>query len=491
ARLISSCAGTKAAPSVIVFNTLSWVRDGVVEVDLGGVEGLGEVRVEDCDGVALPHQVVDGKLVFIGRRIPALGFKEFKLVGGRRAEVPRTDLTVLESYGAIALENSHVRVTVDRRTGHITSIYDKANGREVISPGEGVSLQVYDDNRVGGRKPLYEVFDAVLCDAWEIYIYQQSGGLRCVELSDPESVEVIERGPVRSTVRVRYRYRQEGRRDSLFNVDVTLYSGTPLVILRLVMDWHALHRLVKTAFPLNVGSDYATYEIPYGSIRRRNPLSPQATLSERAKWEAPGQKWVDCSDGGEAYGVSILNDCKYGFDQANNVIRVTLLRSPSYPPKWPIGRAEDFLYEGKPTDQGHHEVGMAIYPHKGDWREALTVRRAYEFNYPLITCLRREPSGGAGKAGSHSFIRAEPENVVLTVVKRAEGSDDVILRFYEINGRVADAVISFDVEPVAVCEVNLIEEEISRLAVQGNFVRIPVRPHEIKTLKVRFPAKAR
>ena len=148
------------------------------------------------------------------------------------------------------------------------------------------------------------------------------------------------------------------------------------------VNWHTSHRLAKVAFPLNVHNDSTTCEIPYGHITRRDYTSPKATPEDKAKYEVPGQKWVDHTDANGKYGVSLLNDCKYGFDQVNNVLRVTLLRSAIRPASLQeerearaAGKKPDET-KGKTTDQGKHEIKLAVYPHKGDWRDALTVKKA-------------------------------------------------------------------------------------------------------------------
>jgi alpha-mannosidase len=353
----------------------------------------------------------------------------------------------------------------------------------VIEPKNNVCIQIFEDNPTEGRKQLDHLGDAIMSDAWEVYIYQQSKGVKYIKLTMPEKVEVLEYGPIRATVQVSFKYSQEKRPKSTITLYITLYSKIPLVYIKLKIDWHASHRLIKMLFPINLNSDYATYEIPYGFIMRRNPLSPEATLEERSKWEVPGQKWIDYSSSDANYGVSILNDCKYGFDQVNNVIRVTLLRSPSYPQNYPA-EIDELLKEKELTDQGKHEVNLAIFPHKGDWREALTVKRAYEFNYPLIIQIEKQHFGKLPK--EYSFIKVKPNNVILTSIKKAEDSDDIILRLYETDGKYADVTLTFDIKPIKVWETDLMENPLSELPVYGKNVRISVKPCEIKSIKVGY-----
>ena len=476
---------------LVVFNTLSWNRDGIVEVNIEGDSGV-DLKVEDADGNPVPSQIIsDGKtekLIFLGRGLPSIGYKTYRIVKKEREENAETDLRIIEDERKITLENSKIKAQIDRKTGLITSLYDKVNKRETLD-SKGITIQIFEDYPVEGRKTLDNRFEAVNNDAWEIYIFQQPGGVKYTELKKPEEIKIVDKGPVKATVEVKYKYLQKGRPDSIFKVQVILYSEMPMLFLNLEIDWHTVHRLAKIAFPLNLRSEYATYEIPYGFIKRRNPLSPEATLSERAKWEVPGQKWIDYTDEEANYGVSILNDCKYGFDHANNVLRVTLLRSPRYPfsrKEAQLARAEGKdprKLKKKPTDQGVHEIRLAVYPHRGDWREASTVRKAYEFNYPLLTQYEKIHNGSLPK--SHSFMKVKPENVIISAIKKAEDSEDLILRLYETASKRTKVEISFDKELKKAAETDLIEREIRQLKT-GKSLVTSLDSNEIKTLKVQL-----
>ena len=263
-----------------------------------------------------------------------------------------------------------------------------------------------------------------------------------------------------------------------------LYHKIPLVKFKLHVDWHAEHRLAKVAFPLNVHSDFTTYEAPYGFVTRRNPNSPDATLAERAKYEVPGQKWIDHTSEDGSYGVSLLNDCKYGFDTANDMIRMTLLRSAKYPIELRahLGLTPYKEAEAELTDQGENSIAYALYPHSSDFKEALTVRKAYELNYPLIHLIDPNHRGDLPKV--HSFVSAQPENVILTVIKKAEDSDDVILRFYETSGKEAKAVIRLAETLKGARETDLMENETAEMPVQQRTIEVPISKHEIKTIKI-------
>jgi alpha-mannosidase len=233
------------------------------------------------------------------------------------------------------------------------------------------------------------------------------------------------------------------------------------------IDWHESHVLLKAAFPLAASGPFATYEIPYGTIER--PTTRNNSW-EKAQFEVPAMRWADLGDG--KHGLSILNTSKYGYDAAGNVLRLTLLRSP----KWPDPDA----------DMGHHHFHYALYPHAGSWKDALTVRHGYEYNYPLTAVATTAHAGSL--PAEHSFASVGPENVVLTAVKKAEDANGLIFRAYEWAGK--DGTAEFHVPPGATgATVTNMQEtpEGAALAGTGDVVKVPIHPYEILTIRVDYP----
>jgi alpha-mannosidase len=233
------------------------------------------------------------------------------------------------------------------------------------------------------------------------------------------------------------------------------------------IDWHEAHILLKAAFPVAATSDFATYEIPYGAIDR--PTTRNNSW-EKAQFEVPAMRWADLGDG--KHGLSIINNTKYGYDGVGNLLRLTLLRSP----KWPDADA----------DMGHHHFHYAIYPHAGTWKDAMTVRHGYEYNYPLAAQVATAHAGSL--PAEHSFASVTPENVVLTAVKKAEDAKGLIFRVYEWAGK--DATVEFHVPPGAsgATVTNLQETpEGGSLEVSGDTVKAPIHPYEILTVRVDYP----
>jgi len=474
---------TEEGKSLLVFNPLSWSRSDVVEVPL---DELGkEFEIYDEQGRIIPSQIIeeDRKIIFIAEDVPSVGYKEYRAKRTSQKRKSLTSLSSEETEKEIKLENEFFIVKVDKETGLVKSTFDKNNRKEIFQD-QGNRIQIFEDYPVSGRSCIAYPVDAKIFDAWELYIYQQPEGVRYVELKDPVEVKLVERGPVRVRVLVKYKYAQEGRSDSIFVQEIILYHKTPLVNFKLHVDWHTEHRLAKVAFPLNVHSDFTTYEAPYGFITRRNPISPNATLAERAKYEVPGQKWVDHSSEDGSYGGSLLNDCKYGFDTVNDVIRMTLLRSAGYPIELRavFGLPIDKGAEAELTDQGEHHIAYALYPHRSDFNEALTARKAYEFNYPIVPLI--EPSHEGDLPKVYSFVSVQPKDIILTVIKKAEDSDDIILRFYETSGKDAKAVISVAETLKGARETDLLENETSKILIQERIIEMPISKHEIKTIKL-------
>jgi alpha-mannosidase len=347
----------------------------------------------------------------------------------------------------LTLENAALRVTVDKATGCITSLFDKKTGFESLVAGScGNELQLFHD--------LPKDYDA-----WNI----DPGTLDKppVKLDTADSVELVEHGVLRAIIRVTHR-----TQDSKFSQDIILTAGSDEVVVRNDFDWHETHQLLKVAFPLAASSSKATYEIPYGTIER--PTTRNNSW-EQARFEVPAQRWADLGDG--QHGFSLINDSKYGYDARDNVLRLTLLRSPT----WPDPNA----------DRGRQRFSYALYPHSGDWKQAHSVRHGYEFNYRLSADQVERHTGEM--AARHSFVSVEPENVVMTAMKKAEDSNALIFHLYEWAGKSGNIEISLPPGATGATETNLMEQaQGSPLSVTGDKVTVPVHPYEIVAVRVDY-----
>ena len=438
---------------VVVFNPLAWSRTDTVEVEAQFPRPVSQIEVQDPARQPVLAEIVARdaathrlKVRFLAEAVPSTGYKVFHLVPVVRPRRPASSLVARPDL----LENEFLRLRVDPKTGCITSLFEKVHQLEILAPSAcGNLLQAFYD------KPREY-------DAWNIDANFED---QKWDLLEAEEVKLVESGPVRGVLRVKRKFR-----NSTFLQDITLYPKIPRVDVRTEADWHERHTLLKVAFPVAARSDFATFEIPFGAIPRP---TTRRTPAERAKFEVPALRWADLSD--SKLGLSLLNDSKYGYDAKGNVLRLSLLRSPTYPD------AE--------ADQGQHQFTYALLPHAGTWKGATTVRRGYELNYPLLPVVTTAHEGSLPPA--HSFVQLEPENVVLTAVKKAEDDNGLIFRFYESAGQQTQVRLRLPPGASQAIETNLMENEQGELSLQGTELVVPVRPYEIKCLKVKFQPGSR
>jgi alpha-mannosidase len=252
---------------------------------------------------------------------------------------------------------------------------------------------------------------------------------------------------------------------TFFEQDIILYAGIDRIDFKTHVDWWEDKTFLKVAFPLAVTDTVATYEIPFGSITRSTQMR---NSWEQAKVEVPALRWADVSQGG--YGVSLLNNSKYGYDIKGNTMRLSLLRSP----KWPDPTA----------DRGKHSIEYSLYPHKGNWKDAATVHRGYEFNNPLVIV---ETDIHRGKLPeSMSFVQLSPTHLVLTTVKKSEDSPAWVFQWYDARGEEAEATLTLPRPPKTVLTSNFLEEDGAKVEFKKNIVKVRTKKNSVVTLKVYF-----
>ncbi len=336
------------------------------------------------------------------------------------------------------LENAFLRVEFSAE-GDITRIYDKGNAREVLPEGAIANQFLAFEDR-----PLN-------WDAWDIDIFYDDK----VWYADPAQVIVDEVGPLRAALRVRRR---------ILNSDIeqriALSHDSPRLDFETVIHWRERHILLKVAFPVEVLAPMATYEIQWGNVTRPTHRN---TSWDWARFETCAQKWVDLSEGG--YGVSLLNDGKYGHDIHANVIRLSLLRSPTSP--------------DPEADQGEQRVTYSLFPHAGGWDER-TIAAAYALNDPLIVA----PGSGAAARDLGSLLAVDAPHVVIETVKRAENGQGLILRLYESQRKRGPVTLTAGFPLARAWHANLLEQNQDALPVEGQTVRFEIKPYEIVTLRL-------
>jgi alpha-mannosidase len=220
--------------------------------------------------------------------------------------------------------------------------------------------------------------------------------------------------------------------------------------------------MLKVAFPVDVLTPSATYEIQWGNTERPTHRN---TSWDWARFETAAQKWVDLSEGD--YGVSLMNDCKYGHDVLGNVMRISLLRAPTMP--------------DPEADQGEHRFAYSLLPHAGRWGET-TIAAAYALNDPLIVVAGR--GGGAGGDLLSGLVAVDQPNIVIETVKQAEDGSGIIVRLYESQRKRGTITLRTGFDLGAAWRTNLLEENQKQVEVQGRSVIYSIRPYEIVSLRL-------
>ncbi|HNX97604.1 MAG TPA: glycoside hydrolase family 38 C-terminal domain-containing protein, partial [Candidatus Aminicenantes bacterium] len=450
---------------LLVYNPLSWPRADLLTVRFPRVAGE-EWHVEDSRGTPVPAEIGwhdetgEGEATFVTGRVPALGYEVYALVPGVAADhepgVPVEDWTV---------ENRHLRLTLDPRTGEIAGLVDRTSNRPLIRPGQGGNaLWVVED------RP----------ERWDAWNIGYTG--RCWKLEQAETVEVLRSTPVRTTFRVKKSflglskdrsYPTENFPSSFFTQDITVYRDLDRVDIETVADWWEDHLALKAVFPTTVEAERAAYEIPFAAIERS---ARRRTLAEKARYEVPALRWADLSDA--RGGLSLLNDGKYGHDIHDGVMTLSLLRSPTYP---------DAL-----ADRGKHRFTYALYPHPGSWGEGETVQHGAELNAPLQAVWTGLHEGSlplARSLASVSPAAGDPlrgVGVIVDTLKAAETGGGIVLRLYESRGEAERVVLELADSPRSARLTDLLEGGGQAVPVDHRRIALSFRPFEIKTLVLEY-----
>ncbi|MGQ9599334.1 MAG: alpha-mannosidase [Anaerolineae bacterium] len=403
--------------------------------------------VHGVDGRWVPAQAIkEGWLLDVGELPPySITPLVLTLQTGLEPTPEAEHLTVSRRH----LENDWLRVEFNE-AGDMVRVYDKAHDREVLPPGAVANqFQAFEDRP---RTP----------DAWDLDIYYDDR----MWLAEPaESVQVVERGPLRVALEIR-----RPLLESQIVQRISLTNQGPRLDFETTVLWRERHVLLKVAFPVDILAPMATYEIPWGNIQRPTYRN---TSWDWARFEVPAQKWVDLSEGG--YGVSLLNDCKYGHDIHDHVIRLSLLRSPTEP--------------DPEADQGEHSFRYSLFPHAGGWNER-TIAQATILNDPLIVWEREEwneagrEEGPAPVPRSLSLVQVTPAHVVAETIKQAEDGRGLIVRLYESQRWRGDCWLTTAFPLAEVWRTNLLEENQERLATNRNRMRLSIKPYQIVTLRL-------
>ena len=419
--------------------------------DYATIRSLAERELEASISVLLGKIRADGKYVvfnpnsFVGNGVVSYNGQSYYVT-----DVPAKGYRVVElkkQESSVKIQGRTVKTpfyTVEFDENYnIARLYDKKNDREVLKNGElGNRLRVYQDNPYNW-------------DGWEMSDYHKD---KIYYMDAYASAETVEEG-ARTGIRI-----LRPHMSSTLTQTVWFYNDLARIDFETHVDWHEQHQLLKVAFPVDVNTDRATYEIQFGNVERPTHTN---TSWDAMKFEVCGHKYADLSDNG--YGVSLLNDCKYGHDIHDGVMQLTLIKCATYPNPY--------------ADQGAHDFTYSLYPHAGNFCAADTVRAAYDLNQPM--------SVYEGKAGdgtlpqNYSMISCNSDNVILETVKESEDGNDLIVRMYESKNMRTSVKLTLGFDAKEVHLANLMEDEGAPLSLDGRTVCLKVEPFEIVTLRIK------
>jgi len=448
---IASGLNTEAkGSSIVVYNPLNVPREDVVVADIVFPDGMPTtVRVVGPDGNEVPAQLSNGKVLFVART-PSVGFAVYDVQPAAISASP-SELKVTES----SMENARYRVSIDRH-GDVSSVFDKQLNRELLSAP--VRLAISTDHP--RRWP-----------AWNMDFEDEQRAPRNFVSGDPK-VRVIESGPARATVEV-----TRSTEGSRFVQRISLAAGDAgnRVEFSNVIDWKTREANLKATFQLSAANDLATYNWDIGTIQRPNEAERQ--------FEVASHQWVDLTDKSGAFGVTILTDCKNASDKRDDqTIRLTLIRTPGTRGGYPDQGTQDI---------GRHEILFGLAGHSGDWRQSQTDWQAYRLNQPLIAFQSPSHPGALGK--TFSLMKVNNERIRVMALKKAELSDEVIVRAVELDGQpAADVRITFPVPVLSARELNGQEQPVGPANIANGALITSFSAYQPRTFAVKLaPPRAK
>ncbi|WP_066189690.1 alpha-mannosidase [Gracilibacillus timonensis] len=436
-QIVSSIHTEGSGKPYVVFNSLGWDRERIFILK-GGKELLNKTVVNQkgepyqADYIKLNDTEFEMQVVI--SNVPQFGYKTVWLTDSNTNHLVASK-TFMKEW-----ETVYYKVLFNDK-GFITRLYDKEADREVVETGQLANeLQLFDDLPTNW-------------DAWDVDPEFESQQLDVMELIE---AKVIYSGTVTDELSFQWKANQ-----SIITQKIIFHHTSKLIDFHTEVDWKEKHKLLKVAFPVNILSAHATYEIPFGTIQRPTHNN---TSWEQAQFEVCAQKWADLSEGN--YGVSLMNDSKYGYDIKGKNIRLSLLRAP----KWPDESA----------DIEKHEFVYSLYPHIGDWRNAHTVRKGHELNTNDSIIQTDKQKGKLPP--SHSFISMESKSTILDTIKLAENGKGIIMRLYEAEG--SETIMELKLKDKLICyETNLLEKPINDPR-KVNDLEMKSKPYEVTTFCV-------
>jgi alpha-mannosidase len=414
---------------ITLFNTTGFERDGVVVIPKTDAKAL-----VDEDGNYYAIQSSKEESVVDIKNLPSKGYKSFSYVVEDDIE-NKNAFKITEN----SIENNLIKVTFNA-DATIKSIFDKEEEREIVETGKSANLfRMFED------KPIYY-------DNWNVDIYYTEKYWDATEFS---KCEWIEKGPLRSTLLVERKFSK-----STIVQKIHFYYNSKRIDFETYVDYKEAQHLLKVMLPTTMHTDEATFDIQFGNLKRKTHSN---TSWDEARFEVCAHKWADVSEG--HYGVSLLNDCKYGYSVKNGEMALTLIKTGIEPN--PV------------ADQEEHYFTYSILPHQGGWSEGETVKNAYFLNQEILTAPNK------AEKNEFSLASIDKSNVVVETIKKAEDGDGYIVRLYECENSLTKATLKLNMDFNKVYSCNLREAVENELPHFGSSINLTIKPYEILTIRIK------
>lgn len=458
AKISALSGGAISAEPFLIYNPNPWNRDdlAIVRVWNKPVDD-DKVKVVSPDGDELPGQVIErggywghsfATIAFPVNQLPAIGYKVYTVT---HSDSPVKNEAGVKINDSNVLVNEFFRIEIDTKTGGILSLYDKRNNCELVPEGK----------QLGVLELLMEEPHGMT--AWEIGKIKEQK-----YINEAVKIEAIHNGPHIGTIRVHYKLN-----DSRLVLDISLKAGLPKIDFALNTYWVERGTpevgvpMLKVVFPLAVKSNKAKFEIPCGFMER--PTNGD---------EVPAMKWADLTgertDGQGIVGATLVNESKYGHNISESEIKLTLLRSSYDPDPLP--------------EVSQHEIKFALVPHDDKWMPSDSAIAGYDFNQGIEVVATDVHKGNLPK--EKSFFMVEPKNIMLSGIKKAEDTDEIVIRLYETDGKDTDAIVTIDpslIRPNMVAsQIDIVERPIknSKALLANGILKVNVPAFSIVTVKI-------
>lgn len=433
---------------VVLYNALGFAVNDLAEMEVEFAKAPKGISVYNAEGKKVASQYLgykDGKAhLLVEASVPATGYAVYDVRTSGEG-------IVVKNKQVNTLENSCYKLTFDAN-GDIVSLLDKRNGKELVASGKAIRLALFTENES------YE------WPAWEIL--KKTLDREPVSITDNVKLTLVEDGELRKSLCI-----EKKHGESVFRQYVRLYEGTRASRIDFYneIDWRSTNALLKAEFPLAVSNPNATYDLSLGSVRRGN--------NTVTAYEVYGHYWADLTDRKGDYGVSIMNNGKYGWDKpSDNTLRLTLLHTPK--------TNKGYTYQDR-QDFGYHTFTYSLLPHQGELNKAEVVSKAEVLNQRLKAFQTDKHKGEMGR--TFSMVSSDNPNVIIKALKKAVDSDEYVVRVYDVAGQgIQSARLTFAGKLASVVETDGTEMEIAKADFSNNTFDVKVNPFSLKTYKIRL-----